>query len=179
MYLRGELGKGDVGSQLLKIETIGCLLERFGLPRDSDELTRAFATQDLVDSYVGGLADRDAMELMICSSTARNNPVANLLRRARRVAFLRADCGQLYLSDAESALHNVFMEHNRALLAIAADARLADHGYGNQPRPVEFATCLATPYGDGYLIFDGIHRAIQMVVNGEPTLQLCVVYPGQ
>lgn len=179
-YLRGELGKlrnlGDARCFLARAGVTS--LSAFKLRADPHWLTRGFSTQERTDSYVEGLDDAALIGLTDRCELWRHNGVAQKLRTWRMVEILDAPVAAIRLREAESELRPRFAQLEFELVAIANDpVVLAADAYcaHNPGDPVGFPRCLATGEPDGrYRILDGIHRAIQLVRNGERTVPLCV-----
>jgi hypothetical protein len=179
-YLRGELGK------LRNLGDARCFLARagetsvasFNLRADPDWLTHWFSSQERTDAYVDELDDAALIGLTERCEIWRHNGVAQKLRTWRRVESLDAPVEAIRLRDAESALRPRFAQLRFDLVAIANDPVVlaADAYCAHIPGdPVGFPRCLATREPEGrYRILDGMHRAIQLVRNGERTVPLCV-----
>jgi hypothetical protein len=179
-YLRGELGK------LRNLGDARCFLARdgrtslaaFNLRADPDWLTVAFSSQERTDTFVDGLNDPSLIGLTERCELWRRNGVAQKLRTWRMVESLDAPVEAIQLREAESDLRQRFAQLGFELVAIANDPVVlaADAYCGHMPGdPVGFPRCLATREPGGrYRILDGMHRAIQLVRNGERTVPLCV-----
>jgi len=179
-YLGGELGKlrnlGDARRFLTRAG--GTSLAGLNLRDDPDWLTHAFSSQERTDTYVDGLDDAALIELTECCELRRHNGVAQKLRNWRGVESLDAPVEAIRRRPAESELRSRFARLRFELVAIANDPVVlaADAYCAHVPGdPVGFTRCLATREADGqYRILDGMHRAIQLVRNGERTVPLCV-----
>jgi hypothetical protein len=182
-YLRAELGKlgcVDDGRDFLALAS--CCLQAFGLRSDPDWLASAFASQDQVDAYVARLSPQALEELTTCCDRWRNNNIANALSPRQGYDLIDVAVENILLSQAEPALGDLFRRHAYRLGAIASDPELLAAAPYSSHRPreeVRFRRCLARlePGGTGtYRMFDGMHRAVQMVRNGEAQMPLCVVH---
>ena len=174
-YLRGELGK-------LANEGDGqAFLDRSGfraLGTTASDLVQRFATQQLVDAVVAAMSLPELIAVADACSRWRGNGVADRLR-GHGSYMADVPVGSVYLRPAEGWVTPVFAANGWRLVEIARDPRvLAGEPYrGLEPgRRVEFATLLADEQGSGlFRLIDGMHRAIQLVRNGEQIVRLCVV----
>jgi hypothetical protein len=180
VYLRAELGKlcnlGDAQTFLAHMPE--AVLDRIRIADTPGALTAQFADQGLVDAFVQGLSDSDLVELTRHCDTWRNNGVSRHLSPNQHIEFVTASIENVLLRPAESFLRDRFEQLGWSLPAIARDPEvLQSHPYvGEIPgQPVAFATCLAELRGQNYTVIDGMHRAIQLVRNGETQIHLCVV----
>lgn len=180
VYLRGELGKlrgtGDATDFLAAVDE--SLLDRCELPKDVTGLSSRFHDQSLVDAFVAELTPDLAAELADrCSRDWRRNPVADKLARGRGWRFESVPVREVFVVRAERALYGLFARHGYRLWEIVQDpVLLTEHAYGDHVagEDVAYPTLLALR-GDGhYHVFDGVHRAVQLVRNGQTTLDLCV-----
>lgn len=183
VYLRAELGKlrnlGDAQSFLAHMPE--ALLDDIGLADTPGALTTQFADQECVDAFVLGLSDPKLVELTRHCDTWRNNGVSKYLSPHQHTEFVNAPIENVLLRPAEGFLRGPFEQLGWSLSAIAGDQEVlqARPYVGEQPsQPVAFATCLAEPRGQNYRLIDGMHRAIQLVRNGETEIRLCVVVGG-
>jgi hypothetical protein len=181
-YLRAELGKlGNAGDSRAFLERSGCPPEAFNLVGDPEWLARSFASQDQVDEYVAGLSPVALKDLTACCGRWRGNGIAAKLSQWQTPMFIEVPVENILLSQAEETLGHVFREHSERLSAIAQDARVlaADAYCRHKPGDhVSFRVCLAKPVSDTdgmYRVFDGMHRAIQMLRNRDAQIPLCVV----
>jgi hypothetical protein len=138
----------------------------------------AFSSQERTDTYVDGLGDEALIGLTERCELWRRNGVAQELRTWRTVESLDAPVEAIRLREAESDLRRRFDQLGFELVAIANDSVVlaADAYCAHIPGdPVGYSRCLATRESNGrYRILDGMHRAIQLVRNGERTVPLCV-----
>jgi hypothetical protein len=181
-YLRAELGKlrnaGDGGEFL---EKSLCQLASFDLPGDADRLSHAFADQDLVDAYVRRLDRQALVALTGCCGRWRDNGIAAKLHHGQTVTFVDVPVEAVLLNQAEGYLAAVFKANGDQLIRIARDPIvLGAKAYcDRQPGEViAFRWCLANREpgpGDLYRVFDGMHRAIQMIRNEDKAIPLCVI----
>jgi hypothetical protein len=186
VYLRAELAKLRSEGDALKFlrDTRDAPLQ-FGLPLTVDGLRGQLATPTLVDAYVMSLSDDGLMGLTELSARSRGNDVgarlreADCLRAGRSPIQTDAALEELLIVQAEPAHGWLWRQHGNRLLEIAHDPVLAElEPYRQWPghRPIEVNACLATRVsGPEFCIFDGVHRAIQMVWNGALQIRLCVV----
>jgi hypothetical protein len=175
IYLRAELGK------LAKEGDAAAFLERAGstgLGSTVDDLNRRFATQSLVDAEVQALSETALVELVEACSRWRANGVAERIR-GRRSRIACAAVGDVYLGPAEGSLIPAFRENGRRLVDIARDPRVLDAVPYRDLEPgriVAFDTLIAEALSsNAFRLIDGMHRAIQLARNGEPTVSLCVL----
>jgi hypothetical protein len=181
VYLRAELGKlrsHDGAAQFLAHDPMERLANHH-LSDSAEALTAKFASQELVDQYVAALQDPLLIQLTDYCGQWRGNGIENMLFRDQTHEFLTVPISTILLSPAEPVLFSVFEENAWRLTVIANDQRVlssvpyCDHERGE---PVSFGRCLARCEGTQYQIFDGMHRAIQLVRNGEECIPLCVVH---
>lgn len=177
LYLRAELGK------LRNLGDARCFLARSRCrPAPTAEaVVQMFATRRAVDEYVDSLDDAAVSVVAECCSMWRRNGVADLLRGRRLQELVEVPISAVLLRQAEPELRQAFERNLWRLDAIARDPEvlLADAYCGHAPdESVEFRTCLSDPPESGmYRLFDGMHRAIQIARNGEPTIPLGIVGP--
>ena len=182
IYLRSELGRlcsRGYAEQFVQHVPREWLAAN-ALPADRKGITKAFATQTRVDGFVAGLADPLLVELVQFCGQWRGNDIATRLSPLQRHHETSVEAGGILLSPAEVELVHLFERNDWRLTAIATDpAVLASWPYHNYRRgePVAFPVCLATAEDARFRIFDGMHRAIQLVRNGEQAIPLCVVVP--
>lgn len=183
-YLRGELArlrKVPVAANLLEAGMcIGNLLP----DSESERLAELFINQSLTDAFVFSLPPERLLILTDCLSRWRSNNVRHELRPSQAVEVLEVDVDLVRLNDAERSLHEAFERNDRLLTRIAADDEvLANETYAQheQGLHVDLPLCLAKPDPDAagmFRVIDGVHRAIQLVRNGESRLTLCVFRPS-
>lgn len=179
VYLLAELGKlrelGDAEVLLGRID--GADLAALGLAINPDALAAQFRDQAMVAAYVDGLGGDDAVTLTGLCSRARRNDVAARLAEAERWEMVRTPADDVEIAQAEPSLADLWRLHGYRLSAIARDPDvLSSRPYSERRangRPA-YDVLLASRRGDRYRIFDGVHRAIQLVRNGEQALTLCV-----
>lgn len=181
-YLRAELGKlKNVGDGREFIDRSGCRLGDFGLVADPKWLAEKFTTQQSVDDYVETLDANDLVGLTSGCGQWRGNGIAKKLSVGQRVECWDVAVENIVLSPAERELEPVFSRLDWQLVAIASDPNvLAADAFRlrGTSETVAFRCCLANPVPARpgvYKVFDGMHRAIQMVRNGEAQIPLCVV----
>jgi len=178
------LGKlGNVDDSRTFLEDSGCPLEAFNLSMDAEALSREFATQEQVDEFVVSLGYRALIDLTGCCGHWRNNGIAEKLSPQQTPWFIDVPVENIQLNQAERYLGPLFRRHDGWLAAIAVDpVVLRHHAYsGHEPgETVNFRCCLAYPVPDNegiYRVFDGVHRAIQMVRNRDTRIPICAVEP--
>jgi hypothetical protein len=181
VYLKGELAKlRRYDDAHCFINQSGCADGAFGLQLNEGWLARRFATQAGVDSYVGSLDEPSLVELTARCGQWRQNDVAVKLR-GRHAEFLPIAAENVLVCQAEPCLGPDFARLGSQLVRVAqAPAVLAAAAYRDKGscERIDFRWCLAEPVPGRpgvYRIFDGVHRAIQMVRNGETHIPLCVV----
>jgi hypothetical protein len=181
VYLRSELGKlqnVDDGEDFLG--TPDCPRGSVELPRDVDVLAERLATQELVDAFVAGVEDQALIDLTGCCGLWRRNRIAENLTRWQSTHFIDVPIENVLLKRAEKVLWPVF-DHLEALIAIGVDDEVLAYPVYAARSPgeqIDYKWCLARPEPGRqgiYRIFDGMHRAIQMLRNGETHIPLCVV----
>ena len=180
VYLRGELGKlrhtGDATDFLAAVDD--GLLDRCELPKDVAGLTSRFQDQSLVDAFVAELVPHLAAELADhCSRDWRRNSVADKLARGRAWRFESVPVREVLVVQAERALYGLFARHGYRLREIVQDpGLLTEPAYGDHAagEDVAYPILLALRRDGHSHVFDGVHRAVQLVRNGETTLDLCV-----
>ncbi len=150
---------------------------KFRLDAPADQLSSTFTSQRLVDEFVANLGDDEAKGLMVDLSRWRDNNVRRYLREARRWRLEQVPVDLVDIHEAEGDLKPLWHELKSSLVAIASDRRLLKHErYRSLPadKPVAYAELLTVPTGVRYFVFDGVHRAVQLVRGGEIQLSLCV-----
>jgi hypothetical protein len=181
VYLRAELGKlRNVSDSQDFLGTPECRRESFDTPRDVVVLSERLATQELVDAFVGGLDDQALIDLTACCGLWRGNGIAGNLSRWQSSHFIDVPVEKILLNRAEKGLWPVF-DRLDALTAIGKNDEVLAHPVyaAHSPNePIHYRWCLARPEPRRqgmYRIFDGMHRAIQMLRNRETHIPLCVV----
>jgi hypothetical protein len=151
------------------------VLNECGVAPDAAGLTVEFASQEKVNGFVDALPDCCLRELTrICSEWRKNN-VLHELSSCDVWHDVDAPVELVDLRQAERQLAYLFQHNGFQLVRVTSDPRL----WTNKPycdwepgREVALKTCLAKCLGGRYTIFDGVHRAIQMVRNGEGTIPI-------
>lgn len=182
VYLLPELSKlgnkGDAGYFLSKVNEGN--LRRFKISTLIDELIKQFNSKSAIKEYLNKLSKDELISLTELLSKYRENAVYDILTRYSIWEEGEIPISYIYVTQAESKppnLVNIFKKHNFNLLDIKDDPEL----YKCEPydsnftkgRMVEFPLCLAKKInGSKYIIFDGIHRAIQMARNGQRSITL-------
>lgn len=179
VYLLAELGKlrarGDAEFLLERINDAD--LAALGLEQGPVALTAQFRDQVDVAAYVDGLDATQAVALTGLCSRARRNDVAVRLAEPGRWEIIRAPAADVEIAQAEPALADIWRRHGYRLSAIARDPDvLSSHPYSQRQANIRpaYDVLLASRHGASYRVFDGVHRAIQLVRNGELALTMCV-----
>lgn len=184
IYLRAELGKlRHFGDAERFIENVPHeILQECNLAMNGDDISRKLKTQEAVDQFVVALPSETAKRLAeACSKRWRNNDVFDKLQSSDTWQEADVKIEQVILQQAEPNLGELFRAHGYSLHLIANDERILTAQPYCHHRPgekVPFLTCLAMKRGEIYCIFDGMHRAIQLVRNGDDTLRLCYATNG-
>jgi hypothetical protein len=181
VYLRGELGKlrnrRDAAAFIVAVESSE-LLGDIGLAADPESLSRQLDSQAAVDELVARLQPEtlDALS-KCCSNEWRANPdLYEQLTSSDTWTEKNVDVESILLKQAEPRLGQLFAELGYRLTAIAADRRvLSSHPYclRTPGELVDYPICLAKRSSGTFRVFDGIHRAIQLVRNGQGQIPLC------
>ncbi len=183
VYLLPELSKlrnkGDAENFLSKVKEDD--LRRFKISTSVDELIKQFNSQDAIIEYINKLSN-DELKLLskLLSKEWRRNPIYDKLTRYFIWEEKEIPIDIIYVQQAEPippSLVNIFKKHNFKLLGITNDSELWEYKPYNSDfskgRKVEFPLCLAEKIDESkYIIFDGIHRAIQMARNGQQYINL-------
>jgi len=179
VYLKGELGKlsnSDHGRE--HVARSACRMDDFGLPPDAEGLAHVLPNQHVIDAFVDALSRDDVVALTMCFAW-RDNGVPRKLDRARTSENRRVPVTLIDVAYAEPELHDVFRELDHRLADVATDERVKASGrYAMVPGPVAYPILLAETYagaGGRCRVIDGVHRAVQLYVNGEPEIELCVL----
>jgi hypothetical protein len=180
-YLRAELAKlchvGDAAALL----TSGSCRNAVWLPNTSEDLVEAFGSPEQIDFYLAHLSPEELVTLANCLSQWRGNNVASVLAAGRSTEYVDVPVGSILLSAAEPELKETFRRYAWSLPLIARDPEVlkADayrhHSTGDT---VQFPVCLARPepgQPGAFRLIDGMHRAIQLVRNGQDSIAVCVV----
>jgi hypothetical protein len=182
VYLKGELGKlknrGDAEDFIAKSSWHP---GDFGLQRDAGQLMVCFPDQRAVNDYVESLDDAALIGLTWQCCEWRRNPPGSIMRPGQRLEWRRIPVEEITLTDAERDLIPRFHALGRRLVAIAHDDLVLNrYSRGRRARKsIAYEWLLAQPPtspGGAYFLFDGVHRAVQMVVNGRKRIPLCVVF---
>lgn len=180
VYLQAELAKlRNVGDAHAFLARSGCDPSRFGLSPSTAWITRAFNSQDRVDTFVTGLTSEQLVALTRCCAKWRENGIDDQLRRARRAEYIDAPIAKILVARAERDLWEAFERDGWRLTEVARDPAVlgAEPYRASSPgREIAFRVCLARPEGEAYRVIDGIHRAIQMARNGDERIPLCVLH---
>jgi hypothetical protein len=179
VYLRAELGKlkdkGDARDFINALDPE--LLRDMGLPSGVAVLQARFACQDAVAEFVGRLTDHHLCEVTrCCDYNWRNNGVYKRLTCAAQWVITEVPAEFVDVQQAERCLGEIFRRHNWKLIEIAHDEDLLNkkpYCLYEAGKPVAYPVLLALQKGNRFRVFDGIHRAIQLIRNGETVLRLC------
>lgn len=180
VYLHAELGKlrnrGDAANFIRAVPDN--VLAKLSLCNEPDGLSNQFLNQDAVSLFVDQLVDEDVRVLVkFCDRNWRKNGVFTKLQEGKRWEIHDVYSGDIDIQQAEPRLCQLFRDHHYNLIAIATDTMLLqEEPYVNRTaaEPVYYPILLAVRQNGRHRIFDGIHRAIQLVRNGQDYLQLCV-----
>ncbi len=179
VYLMGELGKFRdsqyVAQMLAAIDPD--VLRAAGLIGTAEDLSTRFSTQSSIGSYVANLGRGKAMRLAVALSRWRNNPVHLKAGDGSDWPVTAVPMREVLLSQAESRYAEAWAAHGWELERIASDPALMSLPPYTSYRPgreVEFPILLAELDQGRWRVFDGVHRAIQLYLNGEARLTLCV-----
>ena len=85
------------------------------------------------------------------------------------------------LNEAEGCLKSLWRKHRSRLVPIVSDPclwQVDPYAGWSQRRFIEHPELLAVPSGERILVFDGVHRAIQMAWDGAAELSLLVGRPS-
>lgn len=181
IYLRAELGKLGHEGDAADFLAMGGRKEVASVPASVEALMEAFASQPQVDEYVLGLGDEDLVALTRCCGRWRGNNIANDLAPGQSVETIDVAVGRILLRPAEPRLHSDFARLEWRLVQIAEDPRILEQPEYRDHTPgdaVEVPVCIAKPEPSepgAFRVIDGVHRAIQMLRNGQQTIRLCVV----
>jgi len=181
IYLRGELGKlsdrSDAANFIAAVRPSG-LLAKVGLGGDPESLSRQLGSRAAVDELVATLPP-DVLEPLAqcCGDVCRANP--DLYRKLTSSnEWLKQDVpiDSIRLQQAEPRLGEIFAELDYRLTAVAADPRVLSsppYSCRTARENVDYPVCLAKRHAGVFYVFDGIHRAIQLVRNGQTHITLC------
>lgn len=176
VYLKAELGKlADGSDAACFLKSVSPeVLEKCRLALDVAALTLQFALQESVNRFVDILPDCCLRDLTrACDRDWRKNGVFDKLSSCDVWDRVHAAVQLVDVQQAEPRLAHLFRRNDFHLVRVACDPEL----WTNKPycdwepgREVAFKTCLARSSSARYTLFDGVHRAIQMVRNGERTI---------
>jgi hypothetical protein len=155
------------------------LLKKCGLSiRPEDYRTRFERGSEEADVFLDSCSEEmiEALARMI-SGVRQNGVYRKILNHDSWYLVPGVDLDKISVSPAESWNIELFERKCFKVVSIARDSELwkvKPYSGWNAGRQVEFRTCLAVGFSRGrYRIFDGIHRAIQLVRNGETTVDIC------
>ena len=122
VYLQAELAKlRNVGDAHAFLARSGCDPSRFGLSPSTAWITRAFNSQDRVDTFVTGLTSEQLVALTRCCAKWRENGIDDQLRRARRAEYIDAPIAKILVARAERDLWEAFERDGWRLTEVARD----------------------------------------------------------
>ena len=180
VYLRAELGKlvdRAVAEDFIAAAGPSGLPDRIGLAPDPDSLSHQLDSQAAMNRFVRSLSSELLDGLAKCCSAWRKNPnLYTQLTSSNEWVLEDVEIESINLEQAEPCLAWLFAELGYSLTAIATDRRvLSSRPYCDSAPgdPVDYPICLAKRYSSTYVVFDGIHRAIQLVRNGQRRIPLC------
>jgi hypothetical protein len=181
VFLRAELGKlHDVqeASNFISAVRPPGLLKDLCLSADPAVLTRQLNSQAAVDELVARLSPQLVKTLSKrCGDDWRANPdLYHQLTSSDAWLEQEIEIKSIYLKQAEPDLRDVFAGLDYHLPAIATDAHVLSsipYCYASPGDPVAYPVCLAKGSLGTYRIFDGMHRAIQLVRNGQQKIRIC------
>lgn len=151
--------------------------EDFDLPKYPDEFIEQFSTEEGIVDYLKGRPKQSVIRLStFLSSVWRNN--TGLLRKLTSFNNWKdkaVPIEKILVYPAEPSFHDYFEENEYLLCRILEDRRIMDElPYRNyeEGTSVIFKTLLAVQKDQNYRIFDGVHRAVQLALNGDKELLL-------
>ena len=180
-YLRAELAKLCHVGDAAALVASGSCGNAVWLPNTSEDLAQAFRSPEQIDFYLARLSPEELVSLANCLSHWRRNNVASVLAAGRSTECIDVPVGSILLSAAEPQLKAAFGRNAWSLPLIARDPEVLnadayrDHSPGEI---VQFPICLARPepgQPGAFRLIDGMHRAIQLVRNGQDRIAVCVV----
>lgn len=151
--------------------------DEFNLPKDLNEFSQQFSTKEGILGYLNERPEQNVIALSgFLSSTWRNNPgLFNKLTSNSNWEDLAVPLQRILVYPAEPSFHDYFEENEYLLCRILEDRRIMDElPYRNykEGTSVIFKTLLAVQKDQNYRIFDGVHRAVQLALNGDKELLL-------
>ncbi len=172
IYLMPELSKlkniGDCEKFLKRAKVRD--LKHLKISTNADELSKQFHNIDNIKKYLEKLSYYEIVPLTyILSKVWRKNSsydkiINNTIWNEKEVPI-----ENIYLQNAEYSVSHIFKENGYKLINIVNDKELWTHNPYNDytsQRIIEYPICMAEEIDDSeYVIFDGIHRAIQMAYN--------------
>jgi len=182
IYLLAELGKftnrGDVDNFFDYFGKENVNLKDFFLDSSFPELQKVFSSLSSINEYLSRLSNEQIKELARLCSECRENGVYRKFEKYEKWIQKDIDIEMVDLSDAESELKDIFRKFDYKLVDLLEPIKdkkpYCSFKVGNK---VEMKTCLAVSNKDRYKIFDGVHRAYQLALNGEKKINLCVPKP--
>lgn len=176
-YLSAELGRlgesGHAHEFLSKINKED--LDKFGISSSKNGLVKQFRSQDNINHYIKNLSEKELISLTKLLSRSRENSVYDKLSEHSKWRLKTVPIEYIYLQKAEDKLIDIFIKHSFKLVNITDDSEL----WKNKPychykkgEHIHFPICLAKKIDSKYIIFDGIHRSIQMILNGQKAINL-------
>lgn len=183
IFLGSGLGKlGDLGMAQALLGKIDPAMRTFwgqcGLPTVPAELAGLLANPDSVREFLKSCPDDTVCRISGILDFYRGGGVGGRIARHRQWTMLRGVAVEkILLSPSEFWLHALFFRNGHRLVSIAADKQLwqaAPYSSWSPGRRIEWPICLAERMpGEQFRIIDGTHRSLQMMLNGEKTIDLC------
>lgn len=181
-YLKGELGKlMNLGDAKRCIENIRPeKLESLGLPSTEDRLLEMFQNHSLVNAWVGAQNLNVVRQLTYTlDNDWRHNGVAGQIESVTSWTEETIPVENILVCSAEPGeqYRAIFERNEYGLVRLAQDDELrtlkpySSYTLGTS---VCWPVLLAKPRGEFWRVFDGVHRAYQMVLNGQQKIRLCV-----
>lgn len=153
-------------------------LKLLKISTDLNNLTKQFNNPQSISNYLNQLSYYELTPLTyILSKLWRKNLVYDKIINNKIWEEKLIDIEDVYISKAESSIHSIFKKHNYKLTSISNDKSLWTHKPYNEysfERKIEYPVCMAEEIENRYIIFDGIHRAIQMAYNNYGHIRLYV-----
>jgi hypothetical protein len=178
VYLLAELGKfsneGDVRSFFDKIGEAG--LAQLEWNAEPEEIALRFRDQASVSNFVEHLSDAKVMVLVRLCAIWRDNGILGKLSQGTEWTVEEVPIAIVDLQQAEPQLGPVFAKNDFRLTAIASDPevlRSEPYCLRVPGQAVDYPVLLGVRSGGRFRVFDGMHRAIQLVRNGERVVKIC------
>lgn len=179
LYLLPELSKlkneGDAKNFLSKAKARD--LKRLNISITPDKLTEQFNTSNKITEYLYSLSYYQIVPLTkLLSKIWRKNKVYDNLINTHKWEEKDIPINNIYVSFTERSVEHIFKKNKFKLSNIVKDLSLwmyEPYSKLYKGREIEFPICLAKKIDDStYMIFDGIHRAIQIAFNEQEYITL-------